>query len=386
MTSDENPSKDSALLRLLNQFSYQRITDLPEPDLGLAELRPFPFLAIVGQMEMRIALMLAVINPAIGGVLLIGPRGTGKTTAVRSLAGILPNIEVSDCEEGVLPADLETIEDDDARYLYPECYEKWKAGESISHYEPVQLVELPLNARIEDVVGAPNERAAVHRNSIRIERGILSRADRNILYIDEINLLDDQITDVILDAAAQGAYTVRRGAVVGTYRSRFVLVGSMNPEEGRLRPQIMDRFGLRVYVRGLTDPTERGEVYNRARAYRRNPTRFIREWEGATAAAESEIMAARELLNQTVLPDEVIRVGLDLILKLGLDSHRAEYTLFEAARAYAAADSRTEVTLDDLKVVAPLSLRQRNSEFMSNFFDNQAEQDKTIHQTLDEII
>ncbi len=386
MTSDENPSQDSALLRLLNQFSYQRITDLPEPDLGLAELRPFPFLAIVGQMEMRIALMLAVINPAIGGVLLIGPRGTGKTTAVRSLAGILPNIEVSDCEEGVLPADLEMLADEDARYLFPDCYEKWKAGQSISHYEPVQLVELPLNARIEDVVGAPNERAAVHRNSIRIERGILSRADRNILYIDEINLLDDQITDVILDAAAQGAYTVRRGAVVGTYRSRFVLVGSMNPEEGRLRPQIMDRFGLRVYVRGLTDLAERAEVYNRARAYRRNPTRFIREWEGATAAAESEIMAARDLLNQTVLPDDVVRVGLDLILKLGLDSHRAEYTLFESARAYAAADSRTEVTLEDLKVVAPLSLRQRNSEFMSNFFDNQAEQDKTIYQTLDEII
>ncbi|MAU11245.1 MAG: magnesium chelatase [Anaerolineaceae bacterium] len=352
----------------------------------MAELRPFPFLAIVGQMEMRIALMLAVINPAIGGVLLIGPRGTGKTTAVRSLAGILPNIEVSDCEEGVLPADLEMLADEDARYLFPDCYEKWKAGQSISHYEPVQLVELPLNARIEDVVGAPNERAAVHRNSIRIERGILSRADRNILYIDEINLLDDQITDVILDAAAQGAYTVRRGAVVGTYRSRFVLVGSMNPEEGRLRPQIMDRFGLRVYVRGLTDLAERAEVYNRARAYRRNPTRFIREWEGATAAAESEIMAARDLLNQTVLPDDVVRVGLDLILKLGLDSHRAEYTLFESARAYAAADSRTEVTLEDLKVVAPLSLRQRNSEFMSNFFDNQAEQDKTIYQTLDEII
>jgi len=177
MTSDENPSQDSALLRLLNQFSYQRITDLPEPDLGLAELRPFPFLAIVGQMEMRIALMLAVINPAIGGVLLIGPRGTGKTTAVRSLAGILPNIEVSDCEEGVLPADLEMLADEDARYLFPDCYEKWKAGQSISHYEPVQLVELPLNARIEDVVGAPNERAAVHRNSIRIERGILSRGD-----------------------------------------------------------------------------------------------------------------------------------------------------------------------------------------------------------------
>ncbi|MCB9459855.1 MAG: ATP-binding protein [Anaerolineaceae bacterium] len=352
----------------------------------MAELRPFPFLAIVGQMEMRIALMLSVINPAIGGVLLIGPRGTGKTTAVRSLSGILPHIEVSDCDEGVLPADFEAIDDEDARYLYPDCYEKWKVGQSISHYEPVQLVELPLNARIEDVVGAPNERAAVHQNAIRIERGILSRADRNILYIDEINLLDDQITDVILDAAAQGSYTVRRGAVVGTYRSRFVLVGSMNPEEGRLRPQIMDRFGLRVYVRGLTDMAERAEVYQRARAYRYNPTRFIREWESATAAAESEIVAARDLLNKTTLPDDVIQAGLELILKLDIDSHRAEYTLFEAARAYAAADNRTEVTLDDLRIVAPLSLRQRNSEFMSNFFENQSEQDRIIQQKLNEIV
>ncbi|MCA9887848.1 MAG: ATP-binding protein [Anaerolineae bacterium] len=352
----------------------------------MAELRPFPFLAIVGQLEMRIALMLSVINPAIGGVLLIGPRGTGKTTAVRSLSGILPHIEVSDCDEGVLPADFEAIDNEDARYLYPDCYEKWKAGQSISHYEPVQLVELPLNARIEDVVGAPNERAAVHQNAIRIERGILSRADRNILYIDEINLLDDQITDVILDAAAQGSYTVRRGAVVGTYRSRFVLVGSMNPEEGRLRPQIMDRFGLRVYVRGLTDMAERAEVYQRARAYRYNPTRFIREWESATAAAESEIVAARDLLNKTTLPDNVIQAGLELILNLDIDSHRAEYTLFEAARAYAAADNRTEVTLDDLRIVAPLSLRQRNSEFMSNFFENQSEQDRIIQQKLNEIV
>lgn len=386
MATDNHSAQDSALLRLLSQYSYQRITDLPEPDLGLAELRPFPFLAIVGQMEMRIALMLSVINPAIGGVLLIGPRGTGKTTAVRSLSGILPHIEVSDCDEGVLPADFEAIDDEDARYLYPDCYEKWKVGQSISHYEPVQLVELPLNARIEDVVGAPNERAAVHQNAIRIERGILSRADRNILYIDEINLLDDQITDVILDAAAQGSYTVRRGAVVGTYRSRFVLVGSMNPEEGRLRPQIMDRFGLRVYVRGLTDMAERAEVYQRARAYRYNPTRFIREWESATAAAESEIVAARDLLNKTTLPDDVIQAGLELILKLDIDSHRAEYTLFEAARAYAAADNRTEVTLDDLRIVAPLSLRQRNSEFMSNFFENQSEQDRIIQQKLNEIV
>ena len=167
----------SALLDLLNENSHKRITDVAAPDLGLAEHRPFPFLAIVGQNEMRIALMLAVINPSIGGVLLIGPRGTGKTTAVRSLTHLLPYVEVSDCEEGVFENDLEN---EDAKFLYPDCYEKFHAGESISHFEPVKLVELPLNARLEDVVGGINERAAVHRNTIRLERGILSRADNNL--------------------------------------------------------------------------------------------------------------------------------------------------------------------------------------------------------------
>ena len=175
--------------------------DAKAPDFGLAEHLPYPFLAMVGQVEMRTALLLAIINPAVNGVLLIGPRGTGKTTAVRSLTGILPAVEVSDCDEGALPADLEY---ENARYLYPDCYERFHKGESISHYESVRLVELPLNARLEDVVGGINERVAVQRSEVRLERGILARADNNLLYIDEINLLDNQIVDAILDAAAQG--------------------------------------------------------------------------------------------------------------------------------------------------------------------------------------
>jgi magnesium chelatase subunit I len=382
MSDNDNTSQSSALLRLLNEHSHKRITDMPEPDLGLAENRPFPFFAIVRQIEMKTALLLAMINPTIGGVLLIGPRGIGKTTAVRSVTGILPHAEVSICEEGVLPEDLESLEAEEAMYLYPDCYEKYKQGETISRYEPVRLVELPLNARIEDVVGSINERAAIHRNQIRIERGILSRADNNILYVDEVNLLDDQIVDVILDAAAQGSYTVRRGAVVGTYRSRFVLVGSMNPEEGRLRPQILDRFGLRVNVRGLMNTEERAEIYRRVRAYRRNPTKFIHEWEEETSAAIDEILVARELLRDTELTDEAFQTGLQLVQDLEIDSHRAEYTLFEAARAYAAADMRTKVTLDDLQAIAPLALRQRRSEFMMTFFDDQEREDQQITSTL----
>ena len=379
----ETGHESSVLLKLLNRSGARRVLGEDEADLGLADRRPYPFLAIVGQFEMRIALMLAVINPAIGGVLLIGPRGTGKTTAVRSLTSILPDVEVSDCEEGVLPEDLQL---DTARLLYPDCYEKYHAGQSVSHYEAVKLVELPLNARLEDVVGGINERIAVQQNQVRVERGILARADNNLLYIDEVNLLDDQIVDAILDAAAQGAYTVRRGAMSGTYRSRFVLIGSMNPEEGRLRPQILDRFGLRVNVRGLMDRQERYEIYQRNRSYRDRPVAFAREWEEATAATRSDIILARELLREVSLSDEAIDIGLTLVQDLDIDSHRAEYTMFEAARAYAAADGRDLATASDIRAVAPMALRQRRSEFMLNFFHSQQLEDEQIRSRIDHLL
>ena len=355
----------------------------PRPISGLSDAPPYPFMAVVGQLEMRIALLLAVINPAVGGVLLIGPRGTGKTTTVRSLTDILPDVEVSDCEDGALPLDLEQP---DAAVLYPDCYEKLRAGESISHYESVKLVELPLNARLEDVVGGINERIAVQQNRVRLERGILARADNNLLYIDEVNLLNDEIVDAILDAAAQGSYTVRRGAMVGTYRARFVLIGSMNPEEGRLRPQILDRFGLRVGVRGLTDTADRLEVYRRVRQYRQHPSAFVRQWAHHTAGTRDEIMLARELLKETTLADDAIAVGLALVRDLDIDSHRAEYTMFEAARAYAAADGRDLATANDIRAVAPMALRQRRSEFMVEFFESQQAEDEQIRARIDELM
>jgi magnesium chelatase subunit I len=252
-------------------------------------------------------------------------------------------------------------------------------------YERVKLVELPLNARLEDVVGGINERIAVQQQRIRLERGILARADQNLLYVDEVNLLEDEIIDAILDASAQGQYTVRRGAMAGTFRSRFVLIGSMNPEEGNLRPQIMDRFGLRVVVKGLDDAQERIEVYRRVKAYRENSQAFIDQWQEATQAIREEIFLARELLKETQLSNEALELGIRLVHTLKIDSNRAEYTLFEAARAHAAADGRDIADIADVGYVAPLALRQRTSEFMTTFLETQAQEDDVIQATLDQL-
>ncbi len=371
----EATAEPSALLRMLNQSGARRILAMPDQDLGLAEHLPFPFLALVGQTEMRLALLLAVINPAVGGVLLIGPRGIGKTTAVRSLTGILPEIEVSTCPEGCLPEDFEASGADG---VCADCAAKLARGESITQRDQVKLIELPLNARLEDVVGGVNERIAVQQNRIRLERGILARADQNLLYIDEVNLLDNPIADAILDASSAGSYTVRRGAMVGTYRSRFVLIGSMNPEEGDLRPQIMDRFGLRVAVRGLMSGSERLEVYHRVRAYRTNPHAFIRDWLYETLTAREEVQLARQRLPHVVLTDEALALGLRLVEQLDINSHRAEYAMFEAARAYAAADGRESADVRDVQAVATLALRQRRSQFMIDFFTQQQAEDRAI--------
>ncbi len=346
-----------------------------QTDRGLASNLRYPFLAIVGQMEVKIALILALINRSIGGVLLIGARGTAKTTAVRGLLDLLPIIERSTCEYGCEPEDLHTYGMDG---VCKECAQKLGMGDPITKPEPMRLVELPLNARLEDVVGGIDERAALEKKRMTVERGLLTQADLNLLYIDEVNLLDKMIADAILDAAAQGQYTVRRGPVASTYRSRLTLVGSMNPEEGDLRPQIFDRFGLRVLVRGIKEPDQRLEIYRRSLAYKNKPYKFVQDWAAETAAAAAEVAEARKRLPKVTFGQGVQEEGLRWIQALKIDSHRAEMTLFEAGRAFAAADSRLEVTVDDLRAVAHLALRQRQTDFAAKYFATQNKEEEQI--------
>lgn len=366
-----------SLRELIEIVSGRSLKDQqPAEDFGLAELLPFPFLALVGQYEMKLALMLNIINPAIGGVLLLGPRGTGKTTAVRGLLDLLPPVERSACFYGCLPEDIEAGGID---AVCPDCAARYARGEPLTRTDRVKLIELPLNALLEDVVGGIDERAAIHER-MRLKRGILAQADLNLLFVDEVNLLDNAITDAILDASASGLYTVRRASISATYRSRFALIGSMNPEEGDLRPQIMDRFGLRVVVQGLSEPAQRLEAYNRTRAYATNPRGTIASFADATQIALEEIASAKALLPGVQLPNDVIQAGIRLVQDLKIDTLRAEITWFEAARAFAAADGRTRVTLDDLRELAPMALRMRRSEFMSKFIQALTSEDEVIQQ------
>jgi len=375
-------SKVRSLQELIDRVSGKSFEKAqPQEDSGLADIVPYPFLAMVGQTEMKLALLLSLINPVMGGVLLIGPRGTGKTTTVRSLTDLLPEVPRSLCFYGCLPEDIET---GGMEAVCPDCAKKFGEGEPIAVLDRVRLVELPLNAMIEDVVGGLDERVVGHER-LRLKRGILAQADRNLLFVDEVNLLSDDVVDVILDAAGQGYFIVRRGPMSATYRSRFVLVGSMNPEEGNLRPQIMDRFGLRVIVRGLDGVDERFEAYNRVSAYQTNPRETASKYARETAVVQEEIQTARDLLIKVKLPDDVAKVGLSLIEKIKIDSLRAEITLFEAARAHAIAGGRLEVSMEDLKAVAPMSLRLRRSEYIRNYLKDQNAEEGELDTIIDDV-
>lgn len=341
----------------------------------LHEIYPFP--ALIGQDELKLALLLALINPAIGGVLLEGPYGVGKTTAVRALLDLMPPTLQPVCARG--------CEEEHPEGQCSDCRERVARGEPLVRQEPVRLIELPLTARLEDVLGGIDERVALEQRRVLLEPGVLRTAHGNILYVDEINLLDPSIADAILDAAAQGRTFVRRGAMVQLYPSRFVLIGSMNPEEGRLRPQIMDRFGLRVWVAPL-GPAARLDAARNGRAFQRDPRAFRARYASQLTDLSAQVADARHRL-PTIDPSvEAEQVAVTLVDALHIPSHRAEHALLEAARAHAALANHEQASLVDLRVVAALALRQRRSAVLEAESIRVAAEDTAIREALRDIV
>lgn len=344
-------------------------------DTGLAEPLSFPFLAIVGQYEMKLALVLTLINPNIGGVLLIGPRGTAKTTSIRGLVDILPEVENSLCQFGCLPEDIDNY---GVEGVCVDCAKKYGENIPLSEISKVRIIELPLNTSLESVTGNITDKTTP-THPARLKRGILSLADKNILYIDEVNLLPNEIINAILDASAMGKFSVRKGASIVTFRSKFSLVGSMNPEEGNLRPQIMDRFGLRVVTKGLEDANSRLKAYERTALFAKNAFEFINLYAEENQIARKEIEAARKRVWNVSIEPDATKFGVSLVQKLNIQSLRAEITLFEAAKALAASDNRKQVSIQDVIAVAPMSLRMRRSAFITNFNESIETEDLEIN-------
>jgi magnesium chelatase subunit I len=311
----------------------------------------YPFSAIVGQDEMKLALIVAAIEPRVGGVMIFGDRGTGKSTAVRGLAALLPTMSaVVGCRYGCDPADA-AGQCDACRCA--------RAGSLKRHRVPVPVVDLPLGATEDRVVGALDlERALVHAEKA-FEPGLLARANRGFLYIDEVNLLEDHLVDVLLDVAASGENVVEREGLSIRHPARFVLVGSGNPEEGELRPQLLDRFGLSVEVKTPADIATRIEVVRRRDAFEQDTQAFVARWKTADERLRKKIAAARDHIGSVQVPDAILEQAAMLCQQLGTDGLRGELTLMRAARALAAYEGVAAVTSDQLRRVAPPALRHR---------------------------
>ena len=312
----------------------------------------FPFSAIVGQEEMKLALMATAVDPAIGGVLVFGDRGTGKSTAVRSLAALLPSMSVvKNCRYGCQP-DLPPQYCDD-------CRERYSGTPLPSTKVPVPVVDLPLGATEDRVVGALDLERALTEGVRAFEPGLLARANRGYLYIDEVNLLDDHLVDLLIDVAASGENVVERDGLSVRHPARFVLIGSGNPEEGELRPQLLDRFGLSVEVRTPVDVPSRIEIIRRRDEYERQGAVFNAHYHKKNLAVRKRILAARERLASVVVDDTLLGQMSRLCVALGTDGLRGELTLMRASRAVASLAGRAAATMEDLCTVAAPALRHR---------------------------
>jgi magnesium chelatase subunit I len=324
-----------------------------EFELMQSAARPvFPFSAIVAQDEMKLALIGAAVDPAIGGVLVFGDRGTGKSTAVRALAALLPPMRaVIGCRYACDPSALDALCED--------CRARAAGAPLKSRLVPVPVVDMPLGVTEDRVVGALDLERALSQGIKAFEPGLLARANRGFLYIDEVNLLEDHLVDLLIDVAASGENLVEREGLSVRHPSRFVLIGSGNPEEGELRPQLLDRFGLSVEVSTPAGLQQRVEVIKRRDEFERDRAAFVAKWRRHDDALRRRIVAGRKRLTEIEVPDAVLESAAKLCMQLGTDGLRAELTLIRAARALASFEQADAVGIPHLRQVAAPALRHR---------------------------
>lgn len=302
---------------------------------------------------MKRALLIAAVDPGIGGVMVFGDRGTGKSTAVRALAALLPPMRsVKDCPYHCDP-------EADAGRCTPDCPSRTTKGAVKTELRPTPVVDLPLGATEDRVVGALDLEQALTRGEKRFEPGLLAKAHRGFLYIDEVNLLEDHLVDLLLDVAASGENVVEREGLSVRHPARFVLIGTGNPEEGELRPQLLDRFGLSVDVKTPTVLADRVAVVRQRDAFDRDPETFAAAWTKKDAQVRDRIVKARALHSNLALPDEVVECAATLCMKIGSDGLRGELTLIRAARALAALEGAKAVSTTHLREIAVMSLQHR---------------------------
>jgi Mg-chelatase subunit ChlI len=312
----------------------------------------YPFAAIVGQEKMKRALILNAINPSIGGVLIRGQKGTAKSTAVRGLAEILPGIEVvTGCRFGCDPGDGES--------LCWECFERLKGGVLPTEVRAMRVVDLPVGATEDRVVGSLDMERALRGGERAFEAGVLAEANRGILYVDEINLLDDYVVDALLDAAAMGMNTVEREGVSVSHPASFIIVGSMNPEEGELRPQLLDRIALQVEVEGISDIEQRVEIIERRNRFASDPAKFREEFDVENRRLATRIIAAKKALAKVSCGrGELLKIAR-ISVEFGVDGHRADIMIEGAARTNAAFEGRVRVEAADIVAAAEMVLPHR---------------------------